>query len=72
MHDTTVDEIYGETIRSHMNAQQQHEMSGFPLDEINCGLGPAIHEFLTNHPEWKLREQFTNNNGLTILQRVAD
>ena len=72
MHDTTVDEFYGETIRSNMNAQQQHEMSGFPLEEINCGLGPAIHEFLINHPEWKLRERFTNNNGLTILQRIAD
>jgi hypothetical protein len=72
MHDTTVDEFYGETIRLSMNAQQQHEITGFPLEEINCGLGPAIHEFLTNHPEWKLRDQFTNNNGLTVLQRVAD
>jgi hypothetical protein len=72
MHDTTVDEFYGETIRLHMDAQLQHEITGFPLDEINCGLGKAVHEFLTNHPEWKLRDQFTNNNGLTILQRVAD
>lgn len=69
MHDTTVDEIYGETIRCGMNAIQQSMDSGFPLHEINKGLGPALVEFLLQNPNWKIRERFTNNNGLTILEK---
>jgi hypothetical protein len=33
------------------------------------GLKKAIDEFLLENPEWKLLEKFTNNNGLTILER---
>jgi hypothetical protein len=67
MHDTTVDEIYGETIRVGWNATEQSKASGIPIDEINKGLWPAIVEFLQNNNEWQLKERFTNNNGLTIL-----
>lgn len=38
MHDTTVDEIYGETIRCYMNAEEQSIESGIPVEEINKGL----------------------------------
>ena len=34
------------------------------------GLWGAVEEFLAAHPEWKLRERFTNNNGLTVLARA--
>jgi hypothetical protein len=71
MHDTTVDEFQGETIRSGMNVEEQIISSGFPRHEILCGLGPAISEFLQQHPEWILKEKYTNNNGLTVLQRIA-
>ena len=70
MHDTTVDEIYGETIRCNMNAVAQSTQSGFTLDEINKGLWPAITEFLENNKEWYIKERFTNNNGLTVLARI--
>ena len=69
MHDTTVDGEYGETIRLGWNAQQQSVMSGFPVEEINNGLWPAIDEFLKTNPEWYLKERFTNNNGLTVLEK---
>jgi hypothetical protein len=69
MHDTTIDEIYGETIRMGMNAENQSEESGIPIEEINKGLWPAITDFLLNNPEWYIKERFTNNNGLTILAR---
>lgn len=69
MHDTTIDEIYGETIRSGWNAIEQSNISGFPVDEIIKGLGPAIKEFIENNPEWYIKEKYTNNNGLTILAR---
>ena len=70
MHDTTVDELYGETIRCNMNAVLQSQQTGFPIEEIICGLGKAIDEFLTNNTNWKLAEKYTNNNGLTILERI--
>lgn len=70
MHDTTVDGVYGETIRMGLNAKQQSKETGYPIEEINCGLWKAVEEFLANNPEWKLKERFTNNNGLTILERL--
>jgi hypothetical protein len=70
LHDTTVDEIHGETIRCGLNAQQQSWDTGIPIDEINKGLWPAVHEFLLAHPEWTVKERFSNNNGLTVLARI--
>lgn len=69
MHDTTVDEFYGETIRCNMDAKQQSLDTGFHIEEIKCGLWKAIEEFLYNNNEWRIKERYTNNNGLTILER---
>jgi len=69
MHDTTVDEWDGETIRNGWNSIEQSNQTGIPEEEINKGLWPAIDEFLESHPEWMLKERYTNNNGLTVLQR---
>lgn len=70
MHDTTVDEIEGETVRNKWNSLHQSATTGIPEEEINDGLGRAIHEFLSSNPEWTLLEKWTNNNGLTVLERV--
>ena len=70
MHDTTVDEIYGETIRMGMDAEQQSLQTGFPIEEINCGLWKAVEEFLINNEDWSLKERYINNNGLTVLERI--
>ena len=70
MHDTTVDDYEGETIRCKWNAEKQSAETGIPIDEINKGLVPAIEEFLENNKNWKLKERFTNNNGLTILKKI--
>lgn len=70
MHDTTVDEIHGESIRCRMDINAQARTSGYTIEEISCGLQRAIDEFLTENSEWKLYERFTNNNGLTILKRI--
>jgi hypothetical protein len=69
MHDTTVDEIKGETIRMKMNSKMQSIESGIPEEEINKGIWPAIDEFLQKYPEWTIEKRFTNNNGLTILSK---
>jgi hypothetical protein len=70
LHDTTVDEVWGETLRLGLNPQQQSVESGIPVEEITKGLWPAVTEFLNDHPEWKVDLRLTNNNGLTILRRV--
>lgn len=70
LHDTTVDGVHGETVRCGWNSHEQSIVSGIPADEITRGLWPAVQEFLDQHPEWILKERFTNNNGLTVLQRI--
>jgi len=72
MHDTTVDAVRGESLRESYLHDIDAEVasSGYPREEIERGLWPAVTEFLEQHPEWKLLERFTNCNGLTVLQRV--
>lgn len=71
MHDTTVDEWYGEAVRGRADIDRHVQETGFPATEIQRGLWPAIVEFLRDHPEWTLEKRYTNNNGLTILSRVG-
>ena len=71
LHDTTVDEWYGEAVRGRADIAQFVRETGFPASEIQKGLWPAIVEFLREHPEWKIEARYTNNNGLTILSRVS-
>lgn len=70
MHDTEVDKIDGETIRCGFPIEQQMQSSGYSHEEICKGLEPAIQEFLATHPEWRIRNRFTHNNGLTVLERL--
>lgn len=69
LHDTTVDEVYGESIRAGADTAAQSRESGYPEEEIRRGLGPAVTEFLEAHPEWVLEKKYTHNNGLTVLAR---
>jgi hypothetical protein len=69
MHDTTVDAVHGEAKRCRLNTKKLSKETGIPEDEINKGLEPAIKEFLISHPEWKTKEVFTHNNGLTVLEK---
>jgi hypothetical protein len=67
MHDTTIDEIDGETIRCGWDANKQSEETGYTVDEIRSGLDKAIINFLETNTDWELAEKLTNNNGLTVL-----
>lgn len=69
MHDTTSFEWDGETGGFEVAVKQSREC-GFPPEEIMLGLWPAIPEFLKRHPEWRLKERYFNNNGLTVLERI--
>ena len=70
MHDTTVDGVVGETIRNGWNAVEQSKISGFPVQEINRGLWPAVEEFLRDNTDWSLKERYTNNNGFDYFRKV--
>jgi hypothetical protein len=70
LHDTTVDEWLGETVRVGWDAVKQSRESGIPVEEIRKGLWPAVTEFLNEHPEWIIEVRLTNNNGLTVLKRI--
>jgi len=70
MHDTTVDAEKGETLRLGLDSMQQSFDSGYPIEEIECGLQKAINEFLFTNNEWRIKEIFENNNGITVLERI--
>lgn len=70
MHDTTVDEIYGEVLRYNSDGVNESLSSGYPIEEVTCGLQKAIDEFLESNKDWVLQERYANNNGLTILKRI--
>jgi hypothetical protein len=72
MHDTNVDEIYGECIRLDWDASSLSRSTNIPVDEITKGLKFAIDEFLENNNDWVIHEIFINNNGLTILKKIEN
>jgi hypothetical protein len=69
MHDTELDKEFGETVRSKWSAEAQSKESGIPVEEILRGVWPAVEEFLSANPNWKIDHHVTNNNGLTVLKR---
>jgi len=71
MHDTETDAIVGETIRNGWNANEQSEITGFSIDEINCGLNKAVYNFLYENKNWRMLKHYVNNNGLTILEKIS-
>jgi hypothetical protein len=71
MHDTEIDRVNGESLRNGWNIAEQAKTSGYPEEEIQCGLGKALDEFLAEHPEWRIKKHYTHQNGLTILERVV-
>ena len=80
MHDTEVDGIEGETKRQYglyndlyvnNNLDGLINRTKIPKHEILKGLLPAIDEFLSANTNWIMDKQYKNNNGLTILKKIA-
>jgi hypothetical protein len=42
------------------------------LNKAKTGIFNALTDFLSENKNWKIKEHFTNNNGLTIIERVND
>ena len=70
MHDTTIDAEHSESVRNKHDIDSKMQTYNFTYEEVTVGLWRAIEEFLSENTEWKLLERYTNNNGLTILQRL--
>lgn len=71
LHDTTVDEYIGESIRNSWNINKQSKETGFTAKEIMEGLWPAVTDFLELNKDWEIKERYKNNNGLTILEKIV-
>ncbi len=69
LHDTTVDDYKGESIRMGHNIKKQSIESGIPESEIRKGLWPAVEEFVQEEKDWEIAYRWTNCNGLTVLCR---
>lgn len=72
LHDTEVDKLVGESVRDPKHdIDKLSAQYGYPRHEVTMGLSFAVREFLSDHPEWTLKEHHANNNGLTVLGRVG-
>ena len=63
LHDTTK---YATEDEGHWHGKYQDERTE---GMSKRGLWTAVEEFLQANPEWSIKERYTNNNGLTVLQR---
>jgi hypothetical protein len=70
MHDSFIDRDIGESTRVGSNIKELAKKTGWTRLSIERGVGPAIQKFVKENPEWKIKEELENNNGLTILERV--
>ena len=69
MHDTEVDRTVGECLRNGWDPEVMAARTNIPVEEHKIGLQRAIDEFLEQNAEWAVKEEWVNNNGLTVLQR---
>ncbi len=72
-HDTVSCGSSGENWKSWGNGSQiEYETLCRDLDTDkidNVGINNAIFEFLSEHPEWRVKKHYKNNNGLTVLEK---
>lgn len=72
-HDTVSCGSVGEDWKSWGNGSRiQYEQlcKDLDTDELDTtGINSAIFEFLSEHPEWKVKIHYKNNNGLTVIER---
>jgi hypothetical protein len=75
LHDTTIDDQTSECVRLGFEPNMyihlvQRYQNKYTENDFKRGLGHALTRFLFEHPEWKVIETFSNNNGLTVLSCI--
>ena len=63
-------ELHGEVARKFMMFHDTTLYGRSGEDGSTRGLQDALDEFLLESDSWRVREKFTNNNGLTVLERI--
>ena len=53
----------------YQNGEISEHVKDMKID--NKGLMKAFMDFLKENKKWKVKEHFTNNNGLTVLERIG-
>lgn len=51
-----------------------HDIQSYGTIGEDHGLGilPAILEFLRDHSNWKVKDIFTNNNGILVIEKIKE
>lgn len=62
--------LHGNKARKYLAFHDTTSFGDKGEDGTTPGLWQAIDDFMENNPEWKLKARYTNNNGLTVLQRT--
>lgn len=62
--------LHGEVARKFMMFHDTTLYGRSGEDGSVRGLQDALDEFLIETDSWRVREKFTNNNGLTVLERI--
>lgn len=39
-------------------------------DHGSVGIMPAINEWMDTHPQWRIKQEYYNNNGMLVVERV--
>lgn len=60
LHDTTLFEYVDETAYGESGVGNE------------IGLWPAVEKFLSENNQWSIKERNTNNNGLTVLEKIYE
>lgn len=70
LHDTWIDAQISSCVRMGQNVKEIAARYGLKRIEIERGIRPAVDKFLAANPQWKILEEFENNNGLIVIGRV--
>lgn len=69
LHDTSLFATRDEDIAGH--GGKAEDASLYNGVAPKSGLWVAVEDFLSQNKKWRVRNRLTNNNGLTILERIA-
>lgn len=72
VHDITVDAEKDEYVLCNFNIVQKSKNNGYDIREIVIGLWSTIIEFVESNNKWKIKQNFTNYNGLIILEKFSE
>jgi glycosyltransferase involved in cell wall biosynthesis len=68
LHDTVTFGLKDENVYQNANISRDVNVS----NKTKEGIYNALVDFLTENKNWKIKEHFTNNNGLTIIERIKN